>query len=427
VTAAAPDVAAFTVTATFVTDDYFDVLGVKALRGRSVVRGDAAQVAVLSHAAWTRSFAQDPGILGRTITLADVAFTIVGVAAPRFRGAAWEARDDMQVWVPLASHARVFPGVSRESALFSAVGRLQPGTTREDAGIVAKAVAARSLSVRNIYPDSAAEIASRDPSVEVVRLLADNLEPGAEADARFATIAFSVLGLLTLLVTCANVGALQTGLALARRREVAIRMSLGAHRGRVIRQLVTESVALAIIAALGAVGVTWGLVRLLLHIVGSFSFELVLDQTAVAFAFGIALPVGLLFGLSPALHATRNAVAGALRDSSRAIAGGRAGLQRGLVVAQIACGSRHTAVVTSQGALYSWGDKENGVAGHGEVEGHQYTPRLVERLAGKRIVQLSACGFHTGCLTDSLELYTWGGACVCLVGIMCCALAFMLT
>ena len=82
----------------------------------------------------------------------------------------------------------------------------------------------------------------------------------------------------------------------------------------------------------------------------------------------------------------------------------------GLVVAQIACGSRHTAVVTSQGALYSWGDKENGVSGHGEVEGHQYTPRLVERLAGKRIVQLSACGFHTGCLTDSLELYTWGGA-----------------
>jgi len=84
----------------------------------------------------------------------------------------------------------------------------------------------------------------------------------------------------------------------------------------------------------------------------------------------------------------------------------------GLVVAQIACGSRHTAVVTSQGALYSWGDKENGVAGHGEVEGHQYTPRLVERLAGKRIVQLSACGFHTGCLTDTLELYTWGGKCI---------------
>lgn len=70
--------------------------------------------------------------------------------------------------------------------------------------------------------------------------------------------------------------------------------------------------------------------------------------------------------------------------------------------------SRHTAVLTSTGALYSWGDKENGVAGHGDVEGHQYTPKLLERLAGKTIVQLSACGFHTGCLTDQGELFTWG-------------------
>jgi len=80
----------------------------------------------------------------------------------------------------------------------------------------------------------------------------------------------------------------------------------------------------------------------------------------------------------------------------------------GLVVSQIACGSRHTAVITSTGAMYTWGDKENGVAGHGDVEGHQYTPKLLERLAGKRIVQLSACGFHTGCLTDNAELFTWG-------------------
>mmetsp|Transcript_29055 Transcript_29055/g.41088 ORF Transcript_29055/g.41088 Transcript_29055/m.41088 type:complete len:593 (-) Transcript_29055:1722-3500(-) len=80
----------------------------------------------------------------------------------------------------------------------------------------------------------------------------------------------------------------------------------------------------------------------------------------------------------------------------------------GLVVSQIACGSRHTAVITSTGALYTWGDKENGVAGHGDVEGHQYTPKLLDRLCGKRIVQLSACGFHTGCLTDTGELYTWG-------------------
>jgi len=80
----------------------------------------------------------------------------------------------------------------------------------------------------------------------------------------------------------------------------------------------------------------------------------------------------------------------------------------GLCVKSIACGSRHTAVITSNGALYTWGDKENGVAGHGDTEGHQYTPKLLERLAGKKVVQLSACGFHTGCLTDNGEIYTWG-------------------
>ena len=82
----------------------------------------------------------------------------------------------------------------------------------------------------------------------------------------------------------------------------------------------------------------------------------------------------------------------------------------GLSVAQIACGSRHTAIVTSTGALYSWGDKENGVSGHGttETEGHQYTPRLMERLSGKRVSQISACGFHTAVVTDEGELFTWG-------------------
>lgn len=80
----------------------------------------------------------------------------------------------------------------------------------------------------------------------------------------------------------------------------------------------------------------------------------------------------------------------------------------GVTVSQIACGSRHTAVITSTGAMYTWGDKENGVAGHGDNEGHQYTPKLLEKLVGKRVIQLSACGFHTGCLTDSGEVYTWG-------------------
>lgn len=336
VTAGGPGVDEFTVTATFVTDEYFHLLGVQPLRGRGLVAGDAAQVAVLSHAAWTRSFARDPGIVGRTITLGDVPFTIVGIAPPRFRGAAWEARNDMQAWLPLSSHVRVLPEIPDDAELFHAIGRLRPGTTREAAGAAAHVIAGRIASEPGKNTGDATSMVARDPSVEVAPLLADNLEPGAEGNIRFAKLAFSVLGLLTLLVTCANVGSLQTGLALARRREIAIRMSLGAHRGRVIRQLVTESLLVSFLSGVGAVAVTLGIIRTLLGIVGSFSFELVVDQTVIGFTFGVALLAGVLFGLSPALHATRVAFAAVLKDSAAAVAGGRARLQRGLVVAQIA-------------------------------------------------------------------------------------------
>lgn len=135
----------------------------------------------------------------------------------------------------------------------------------------------------------------------------------------------------------------------------------------------------------------------------------------------------------------------------------------GHCVTLIACGSRHTAVVLSTGALYSWGDQDNGVAGHGDINGggngnngrveiaanhqegglhqqqhqqqqqqnhnlHQYLPRLVERLAGKRVVQLSACGFHTGCLTDIGECFTWGGTFTILIqwDLFCTKVAFVL-
>lgn len=336
VTGSAPGVEDFTVTATFVTDEYFDVLGVSALRGRRLVRDDPAQVAVLSHVAWERSFGMDPAIVGRTVTLADVPFTIVGVAPPRFRGAAWEARNDMQIWLPLTSYNQLFPGAPQDAARFFAIGRLAPGSTREGAAPAARVVAERIAAARGIDSVDSADQLPREPSVEVAPLLADNLEPGAEEQLQYAALGFSVLGLLTLLVTCANVGALQTGLALARRREIAIRMSLGAPRGRVVRQLVTESLLLSLLAAGGAVAMTLAIIRALLGIVGTFSFELVFDQSAIAFTFAVALLAGLLFGLSPALHATRLTVAGALKDSSGAIAGGRGLLQRGLVVAQIA-------------------------------------------------------------------------------------------
>lgn len=338
-TALAPGIEETTLTATFVTDEYFNVLGVQPIIGRGLVQSDGAQVAVLSYAAWVRSFSQDSNIVGRTITLADVPLTIVGVAPPRFRGAAWEARNDMQAWLPLSSRKLLLPTTSHDEDVFLAIGRLQPKITREEASAAALVVAQRvALEQASEHADPAIAAAreTSDPSVEVVPLLADNLEPGFETEVRFAKLAFAILGLLALLVTCANLASLQTGLALARRREIAIRMSLGAQRVRIVRQLVTESLLLSVFAGFGAVAITLGLIRAILAIVGTFSVELVFDGTALSFTFGVALIAAMLFGLSPALHATRMAIAGVLKDSSAAIAGGRARLQRGLVVAQIA-------------------------------------------------------------------------------------------
>ena len=80
----------------------------------------------------------------------------------------------------------------------------------------------------------------------------------------------------------------------------------------------------------------------------------------------------------------------------------------GAIVSSVACGSRHTAIVTSKGKVYSWGDRENGVAGHSDPEGHQYTPKIIEALDNEKVTQISACGFHTGCLTEDGKVYTWG-------------------
>ena len=150
------------------------------------------------------------------------------------------------------------------------------------------------------------------------------------------SIALSLLATLVLLVTCTNVSALQTGLAMMRRREVAIRLAMGAGRRRIIRQLLTETVILATLAATAGLGLVWGLHRFMMANPLGETIEAGISGLALAFAFGLALVVGVLFGLSPALHATRLTVSSALKDSTSSIAAPRVRLQRWLVIAQMA-------------------------------------------------------------------------------------------
>jgi predicted permease len=316
---------------TFVTDGYFPLLGLRTALGPGLPMvgangGASANVAVLAHRTWQHLFAGDSGVIGSVVTVGGTAVTIAGVAPERFHGVAMD-RMQVQLWMPLAAQRQLRP---MPGATFLAVARLRPGVTLASATAAVRAVAQRG----GVDDDSLRALV---PSAEVVPLLAMNSDAGFDRDIRWIASLVGLLAVLILLVTCTNVSALLMGLAAARRQEIAVRLSLGAARARLVRQMLTESVLLA--AAAGATAL--GLAGLALHAaarrIPSLPFELGITWPAAAFALGVASVVGVGFGLAPALHGTRVTAAGALRDSSGAVTGGRGRMQRGLVVAQIAC------------------------------------------------------------------------------------------
>ena len=326
--------------ATFVTENYFAVLGVRSILGPGLpVResDDAATtaVAVIGYTAWDQLFGRNPGVIGSTVAVNGVPVTIVGVAPERFIG--MEAPITFQLWMPLSAHRLV---MQQPADGFRAAARLHPDISPHEATAAARVVATRLANsgkeIRALDPATGKEIDARDPSTEVVPLLAANGDPMFDRDVRLMSFLVGLLGLLVLLVSCTNVSALLTGLAMARRQEIAIRLSLGASRPRLIRQLLTESALLATIAGAAALGIVWLALRAVTRLIPELPMKLEITWQATIFTFGIALAVGVGFGLSPALHATRLALASALRDSTAMIAAARARLQRGLVVAQIA-------------------------------------------------------------------------------------------
>ena len=288
---------------------------------------------MISHVVWERHYNRAPDVVGRTMKVNGVAVTIAGVAPRRFVGAR-TGGSQIRVWVPLNARPILQRGTasdltSYDTAVFGLLARLQPGVTPEQTLPTVQAIAARAAreSTRG---------RADGRSTDVVVLRADNyFPPSGEEPGIAGRVTTVMMPLLILLITCINVSALQAGLAVARRREIAIRLSLGASRRRVIRQLITESVLLAVAA--GAVGLMVVVVLWRLFDANIPDLDLVLDWRGFAFTFGIALLTGILFGLSPALHATRVALAEGLKDSAGAVAvAARSRLQSGLVIAQIA-------------------------------------------------------------------------------------------
>jgi len=344
-----------------VTGNYFDVLGVRAALGRTFLPEEdrtpgTHPVVVISHHLWQRRYASDPAIAGKTIVLNGTTFTVVGVAPREFVGT--KLALGMDFWVPMMMHRQIMPNndwlADRGTNWFDMIARLKPGVSLAQAEANMTAISRR---LNETYP--AKRVARERANVVVVP------EPEGRIDDRNITqairlgagLAMVVVGAV-LLIACANVANLLLVRATARRREIGIRLALGASRSRLIRQLLTESLLLALLGgALGFVIAFWT-ADLVLAFTPSFpSFRLALDFSpdlrVLGWTLFISLLTGVVFGLAPALQSSKPDVVPVLKGEAFTVGGGRRGwrgwsLRNLLVVTQIAL----SLVVLACGGLF---------------------------------------------------------------------------
>jgi predicted permease len=319
------------VIAEFVTPDYFATIGLPVTIGPGFAR-QALDVpdmaAVMSHALAADLYGDPATAPGRTVLVNEVPVRVVGVAPARFQG----ALPNMQrsLWLPVSARAEIARLPSRwltDSAALTAFGRLAPDVREEQATSIARQVVAQHL------PDSAARLGRT--RVAYVTDLRAPPPIGTANDALVGITMVSFVGLLILLVACTNVTAMMVAAAVGRRQEIAVRLSLGATRWRLLRQLLTESSLLAVAAGALGLALYWAFVTWVASRQRAMQYvDLSPDFGTFSFMMAIALGTGILFGLSPALHATRTGVATALRESGSG-ATHRSRLQRVFVGAQI--------------------------------------------------------------------------------------------
>ncbi len=335
-----------------VTESYFGVLGIRPALGRAFSPDEfaspgAAPVAVLSHPFWRTRFAADPDVLGRTFRMNGIVYTILGVAPQGFGG--MFPAVSAQMWVPTAMVEEVEPlGNQRGSGG-------GPGATRLDRrgqhwlwlkGRMETGV--ELPQVRAEFEGMAARLSAQYPEtneLERVKVLATNdVAINPDFDSTVMPAGLVLLGAvgLVLLVACANLANMMLARASSRRRELAVRLALGASRGRVVRQMLTESMVLALTGGVAALFLASGLARLIARFQPPLPIDLGLDIApdwrVLVFTLLAAMATGVVFGLVPALRASRPNLVPALKDTGEA--GGGKGrkveLRDGLVVVQVA-------------------------------------------------------------------------------------------
>ena len=333
-----------------VTANYFQVLGVGPALGRTFVAADdapgAARVALIAHHVWQRDFAGDPSAVGRTIKIKGQAYQVVGVLPARFTGMVPLLLPE--VWVPVRQADDVEPSgiqdvtpsptgttrLDRRGQRWMFIrARLKDGLTPADAQANLDVLMAR---LRAEHPQT-----NKDRRAALVPTGQVRLHPAGDGILRWSLLGTLLAVSLVLLIACANVAGMLLARASARHKEVALRLAVGASRARLVQQMVTESVILALAGAvLGVVLAAWaiqGLGAIPLPLPVPLSLDLRLDARVLAAAVAAALATGLLAGLAPARRASRPALASDLRGDAPAadIGGRRWSLRDGLVAAQM--------------------------------------------------------------------------------------------